>query len=259
MTFQKAIIALVAAVVGFAAGFLFADTANRRERERLAGELARARSAAPTPESARPANGQTGGQALPDLTDDQLRNAVARADADPSNAEVQRTAGQALYFYAVEKGNRTILPDAARILRRAHEANPKDYDALLWLANALYLIAQGGDHARMAESRGYLEKAAALRPRDADTRASIGLTYFHDRPSDPRAAAREYRRALAIDPRHEFALQNLAAALLETGELAEAEKTMGELERVAPRNDELPNLRARLAQMRNAGGGGAAR
>jgi tetratricopeptide (TPR) repeat protein len=254
---QKVIlIAVAAAVVGFAAGFLFADTANRRERERLDSELTRARAAAtPIPESARVANGAGGSPALPDLTDEQLRNAVARADADPSNVEVQRTAGQALHLYAVEKGNASILPDAARILKRAHEAEPKNFDVLLRLANALYLLAQNGDPARMQESRAYLEKAAALKPDDADTRASIGLTYFHDKPPDARGAAREYRKALALDPRHEFSLQNLAAALIESGELAEAEKTLAELERVNPRSAELPNLRASLAQRRNAAGG----
>ena len=259
MSRQKIIlIAVVAAIVGFAAGFLFADTANRKERERLGGELARAKTAAPTPGSG-PARGENGvggnSSSLPDLSDEQLRNAVARADADPGNVEVQRTAGQALHLYAVEKGNASILPDAARILQRAHESAPKDFDVLLRLANTLYLLAQNGDPSRMKESRAYLEKAAALRPDDADTRASIGLTYFHDKPPDPRAAAREYRKALALNPRHEFSLQNLSAALIESGELAEAEKTLAELERVNPRNEELPNLRASLTQRKNAGGG----
>lgn len=257
MTPQKVIlIAVAAAVAGFAAGFIFADTANRREQERLRGELARARSSAPAQgaDPSRGAQGAAGGGTLPDLTDEQLRNAVARADADPDNVEVQRTAGQALHLYAVEKGNSSILPDAARILRRAHEAQPRDFDVLLRLANSLYLLALSGEPARMPESRAYLEKAAALRPDDADTRASIGLTYFHDKPSDPRSAAREYRKALAIDPRHEFSLQNLAAALAESGETAEAEKTLAELERVNPRSQELANLRARLAQRRNAEG-----
>lgn len=262
VTVQKVIlIAAAAAIVGFAAGFLFADTANRKEHERLRGELARAQKASPAPGPDSKAGAQGGPNAerptLPDLSEEQLRNAVARADADVSNLELQRTAGQALHLYAVEKGNSSILPDAARILRRAHEADPKDYDLLLRLANTLYLLAQTGDPARMPESRAYLEKAASLRPDDADTRASIGLTYFHQKPSDPRAAAREYRRALALDPRHEFSLQNLAAALVEAGELSEAEKTLGELERVNPRNEALVNLRAGLAQRKNAGAGPA--
>jgi predicted Zn-dependent protease len=47
-------------------------------------------------------------------------------------------------------------------------------------------------------------------------------------------------------------LQNIAAALIETGGFDEAEKRLDELEKANPSNRELANLRAHLEQKRNA-------
>ena len=119
--------------------------------------------------------------------------------------------------------------------------------------NAHFLVARGGGDAEaLREARKYYERALAAKPDDIVVRTSLGLTYFFDRPPDAARAAREYRKALEIDPRHEMPLQSLAAALFETGDLAGAEKVLKELEGVNPSNQELPSLRARLAQKRNA-------
>ncbi len=123
---------------------------------------------------------------------------------------------------------------------------------LLRLANALYILARNGEQQRMVEARGYLEKALALKPDDPDVRASLGLTYQYDRPPDPRRAAREYRKALSADPQNEMALQNLASALMATGDFDGAAKTIADLEKVNPADERLSDLRARLAQGRNA-------
>lgn len=255
MSAHKIIYAAVGVVLGFAVGFVFADRANRGEHDKLRAEVARLRAAAPTP-AEQPAARTTSPDefTLPDLTDEQLRNAVARADANPGDLALQRTAGQALHLYAVQKGNASVLPDAARILKRVHDSDPRDIDVLLRLANALYVLARNGDAGRMREARALLEKASSMKPRDAEVLASLGLTYFHDRPSDPRRAAQEYRRALEADPRNEMALENLAAAMIASGDFAEAERRMAELEKVNASNETLVNLRAQLAQKKNAAG-----
>ena len=49
-------------------------------------------------------------------------------------------------------------------------------------------------------------------------------------------------------------LQSLAAALIDAGELQEAERRLSELEAVNKSNQELANLRAQLEQKKNAGG-----
>ena len=256
MSRDKVIYLAVGVALGLIVGFVISNNINGRELEQMRGELARLRAAAPKeaaaggPQVAAADGSET---TLPSLTDEELRNAVAKADASPGDAALQRTAGQGLYLYAMQTGNSALLPDVARILKRAHEANPDDYPINVLAGNAHFLVARGGgDAGALREARKFYERALAAKPDDIVVRTSLGLTYFFDRPADAARAAREYRKALEIDPRHEMPLQSLAAALIETGDFAEAEKRLRELEGVNPSNQELPNLRAQLAQKQNA-------
>lgn len=255
---------VVGLLVGFIAGFVLANSINKSEDERLRGELARLRAGGAQTDSGQssPSRGQgaSGSQKssgsdeeFPTLTDDELKKAVTRADASPSDAELQKKAGKALYVYALQKGEASILPDVARILKRAHDLDAKDYDTTVMAGNAFFILARnGGDAAQYADARKLYEDALSSKPDDLIVRTSLGLTYFYAKPSDPRRAIREYRQALKTDPKHEMTLQSLAAALIETGELKEAETRLGELERVNSSNQDLANLRAQLEQKKNA-------
>jgi len=254
---KTVLIFVAGAVLGFVVGFALANGVNRQEQDRLRAEVARAQSAGPSKSTDAGEKPQTPSgeddNSFPTLTDDQLKNAVAKADASPADAELQKKVGQALYVYAWQKGNASILPDVARILKRAHEADAKDYKTTVMAGDAHFLIARNSGDARpLAAARKLYEDALASKPDDAVVRTSLGLTYFYDKPSDPQRAIREYRRALQSDPRQEMALQSLAAALIESGNLYEAEKHLDELEKVNPSNRELPSLRAQLEQKRNA-------
>src|SRR5215208_4312676 len=252
------VVGALGVVLGFLAGFLLANGINREEQERLRGELAAARAggaaqAAGSSGKAQPASAKGGDGSFPTLTDEQLGNAVKQADADPSNAELQHKVGQALYFYAWEKGNAQILPEVARILKRAHSLDPKNYRTAVIAGDAHFLIAtQSGDPKTLGEARKFYEAALAQKPDDAQVRTNLGRTYFFDKPSNPQRAIGEYRRALQSDPRQEMSIQSLAAALIETGELDEAARRLDELEKVNPSNAELTGLRAQLEQKRNA-------
>jgi tetratricopeptide (TPR) repeat protein len=250
----------VGLVLGFLIGFFLTNGINRAEQEKLRAEVAGLRAKAGAGAGSDGA-GQGGGQqtpasgedGFPTLTDEQLANAVARADAEPSNAEMQRKVGQALYVYAWQRNNSSILPDVARILRRAHELDPKDHKTTVMAGDAQFLIARsGGDPGALPAARRLYEAALASKPDDAVARTSLGLTYFYGTPSDPQRAIREYRRALQADPRQEISVQSLAAALIETGGLEEAGRRLDELEKLNPSNPELSNLRAQLEQKRNA-------
>jgi cytochrome c-type biogenesis protein CcmH/NrfG len=182
-----------------------------------------------------------------------LDNAVKQADADPSNAGLQHKVGQALYFYAWEKGDARILPEVARILKRAHALDPQNYRTTVIAGDAHFLIAsRSGEAGTLGEARKFYEAALASQPADAQVRTNLGRTYFFDKPPNPQRAISEYRRALQSDPRQELSLQSLAAALIETGGFAEAARRLDELERVNPSNTELAGLRAQLEQKRNA-------
>jgi tetratricopeptide (TPR) repeat protein len=245
-------------VIGFLAGFFFANGINRGEAERLSAELVSLRaSGAGSGKPAQQGGGQQaaagGDESFPQLTNEQLANAVAKADASPKDSELQRKVGQALYVYAWQSGNAAILPDVARILRRAHDLDPKDFKTTVMAGDALFLIARSkNDPQSLAESRKLYETRLASQPEDAIVRTSLGLTYFYGNPPDAQRAIREYRRALQSDPRQEMTLQSLAAALIETGGFDEAGRRLDELEKLNASNAELPNLRAQLEQKRNA-------
>jgi tetratricopeptide (TPR) repeat protein len=245
---QKILVFAAGLALGLVLGFILTNQLNRGELEQARAVSAQRPPPGPTPT---PSPGALGN--IPNLTDEQLRDAVARADAAPNDAGLQRTAGQALYVYAMDKGKTSILPDAARILRRAHEADPKDHNTAVLAGNANFLLARSqNDAARLTEARRFYESALAAKPDDVIVRTSLGLTYFYAAPPDPRRAIREYRRALETDPQSEVALQSLAAALIEAGELEEAERRLTELEGVSASSPELANLRAQLEQKRNA-------
>jgi Flp pilus assembly protein TadD len=254
----------VGLLVGFIVGFVLANSINKGEDERLRGELARLRSGGAQKDAGQSpsqrAQGASGSQKgaggdddFPTLSDEELKKAVTKADASPADAELQKKAGKALYVYALQKGEASILPDVARILKRAHELDAKDYDTTVMAGNAYFILARnGGDAAQYADARKLYEDALSTKPDDLVVRTSLGLTYFYAKPSDPRRAIREYRQALKTDPKHEMSLQSIVAALIETGDLKEAETRLGELERVNPSNPDLANLRAQLEQKKNA-------
>jgi tetratricopeptide (TPR) repeat protein len=251
------IVGALGVVLGFLAGFFLANNINREEQEKQRAAVSATRAGAPTPAESsgqgQKASAPGGDGSFPTLTDEQLTKAVKQADADPSNAELQHKVGQALYFYAWEKGNAQILPEVARILKRAHTLDPKNYRTTVIAGDANFLIAsQSGNTGTLGEARKFYEAALALKPDDASVHTNLGRTYFFDKPSNPQRAISEYRRALQSDPRQELSLQSLAAALIETGGLDEAARRLDELEKVNPSNTELPGLRAQLEQKRNA-------
>src|SRR5947209_8197923 len=252
------LIFLIGAVLAFVLGFPLATGINRQDQARLRAEVAHAQSAGPSKsagagEKPRAQAREGDDDSSLTLTDDQIKNAVAKADASPADAELQKKVGQGLYVYAWQTGNDSILPDVARILKRAHGLDQKDFKTTLMAADAYFLIARnGGDAKPLADARKLYEDALASKPDDAESRTKLGMTYFYDKPPDTQRAVREYRRALQSDPRQEMALQSLAAALIESGNLDEAERHLGELEQVNPSNRELPSLRAQLEQKRNA-------
>jgi tetratricopeptide (TPR) repeat protein len=252
------VVGALGVVLGFIAGFLFTNGINRGEQEKLRAELAAARAAgAPTQGGgagkSQPASAP-GGELSRSLTEEQILNAVKKADQSPQDAELQKKVGQGLMLYASETGTASYLSDGARILKRAHDLDPSDYKTTVMAGDAQFLVERqgGGDAKLIAEARKLYEAALVAKPDDAIVRTKLGLTYFYDKPPNPQRAIGEYRRALQAEPRQEMSLQSLAAALIEAGELDEAARRLEELEKLNPSNAELPGLRVQLEQKRNA-------
>ncbi len=249
----KLLYALGGLLLGFAGGFYFADRVNHKEIDRLRSDLAQAHSTGTNDKQSRSDNPGPPVEKN-SLTDDELRNVVAKADAKPGDTDLQRKVGQGLYLYAARFEKPALLPEAIRILKRANDAAPQDYDTLVVLGNAEFDLARTTDLAHFKTARAYYTQALARKPDDINVRTDLGLTYYFDTPSDPRRAISEYRKSLTQDAHHEMTLQNLAAALIATDELTEAQQRLDELQKINAANPALSDLRAQLAQRRNAGG-----
>lgn len=244
--------AVIGILIGFIAGFMFANNINRKGRNQSSvSQAAASRPSQPSStNNAGDADSARSSQAT--LSDAEIREAIAKADARPEDISIQRDFGTALYRYANQTQNASYLPDAARFLKRAVDANPNDRDTLVALGNVLFDIGQTSDREKFIEARTYYLKALEIKPDDANVRTDLGLTYYFVEPSEPQKAIAEYRKSLKIDPRHEPTLQNLATALISLGEREEAGKIIEELQQTNPSNAALTNLRAQLAQSKNA-------
>lgn len=226
-------------LAGFVLGFILANSTSRREGASPQAATSGAPSA--TSDAGDKASAQQ-------LSEKEIREAIQTTDARADDIELQKRFGLALYAYANQTRDPRYLPDAVRFLKRAVEANPNDSSTTVSLANALFDLGQLGEASRFNEARPYYQKALEMNPNDVNVRTDLGLTYYFGEPSDPQSAIREYRKSLEIDPRHEQTLQNLATALIKTGNRKEAEKTIATLRSVNPKNTALPDLEALLAQ-----------
>lgn len=159
--------------------------------------------------------------------------AMEEADRKPKDFDLQMNA--ATVFYKLRAYDK-----AALYLQRAIDLKPRDFDALSAMGNTKYDV---GDFATAAT---FYERALAVQPQNADVQTDLGNTYFQRQPPDFRRAIEEYRKTLKINPRHEKALQNIAAAALQLGDKAAAREAIDQLATVNPNNQYLDGLRSNL-------------
>jgi tetratricopeptide (TPR) repeat protein len=200
---HKILYALAGLVAGCAIGFFFANSVNRKEIEELRGEVARARKDTGGRGSQqqqqqgenRSGNGSANGAAtdagaaMP--TEEEMRELIAKADASRDDADYQRKVGQGVYMYALSTGKPALMPEAVRLLKRAHEADPKNYETTVLVGNSLFALGQAADASKFGEARTYYNKALAAKPDDTNVHTLLGMTYFFGQPSDPERAIRE--------------------------------------------------------------------
>ena len=180
----------------------------------------------------------------PALTPEEIKNAIAVADANPNDAAMQRKLGLGLYDYARQTPNAFYLKDLLRLLARA----PQDDEVILALGHIAFTLGRQGETAQFAEARKHYANLLAAQPANLNARTALGLAYYFDKPSQTELALAAWRRVLQANPRHEGALQSLASALLETGRREEAAPVIQALAQANPQNPSLPDLQARLAK-----------
>jgi tetratricopeptide (TPR) repeat protein len=237
----KVFLTLIGILVGFVSGFLFANTQNRKEISNLQTEIQRLKK-------------QLTNQNPPELTIEEIQGAIAKADQNPNDIELQRKVGISLYKYAMSQNDSSYLNDIARLLKRAASVSNKDYELMVTLGNLLFDIAQKDNNPKLfLEARQWYQKALAMKPDDVDVRTDLGLTYFFANPPEPEKAIAEYSKSLAINPKHELTLQNLIQALIVVKKFDEAQKRIEELRNVNSSNMALSNLEMQLAQAKVKG------
>ncbi len=239
MTSRPISIAIIFSVLGFVAGFLFANTLNRREL-----------TANPAGSDAQKAvqNSDVSAPADLNLTSEEIQKKIAEADKNPGNFAFQKNLGMSLYRYAAIKQDATLLPDALRILERALALQPSDRDLQIGIGNAYFDKGYfNKDNASLIRSREFYNKALASKPTDADVRADLALTFFLHDPPDLEKAVTEFEKALASDSKHERALQFLTQTLVKQNKAAKAAATLEKLRQVNPSNSSIPELESMLS------------
>jgi tetratricopeptide (TPR) repeat protein len=196
---------------------------------------------------ARPATRPANAAAPADtLSLEEIRAAVAAADAKPDDLAMQRKLGLGLYEYSRPTPDAPYLPDVARLLKRA-AANKGDTEVTLALGNTYFALGQQGAVENFAQARACYQQLLARQPDDADLRTAMGLAYLFDKPARNAAAVAELKAALQRNPKQQNALQGMAAALIELRQTAEARKYIDNLASLHPQHPALAELNRRLA------------
>ncbi len=227
---------VIGLLIGFIAGFLYANHYNRAN-------------APPSTMQLPPGHPPIG------ASESEIAQLVQRAEERPQDFDAQVTAATALY-----RAGR--LEQALKYFERANAIRPDDYNTLVQLGNVHFDL---GDHylqhqdtaqsnAHFQEAGRWYERALAQKPDDANVRTDYGLTFYKRQPRELERAIAEYQRVLATNPKHPQALHNLIVALTEKGELGEAEALLKRLEEVAPGAHILDTLRQEIANRRNRRG-----
>jgi TPR repeat protein len=219
-----------AVIISFAAGFLVANSLNKKEIDALKSENSKIKAAPqPTPEDG--------------LSNDEIRAKIEQADNNAGDIAFQKSLGTALYRFSALKRDYTFLPDIERLLERARQADPQNRELTVTLADVYFDSSQSSNkNEDLLKARTLYEKALQQKAADADARTDFGLTFLLAQSPNASAAEAEFQRALQIDPRHEKALQSEAQALIGQNKFAEASSYIVKLRAVNPKNELLPEL-----------------
>lgn len=225
---------IIAALVGFIAGFMLANKLNGSEMATLRSQ---------TVQKAPANTGQATAPATETLTDDELTAKIAEADKNPSNFSFQKDLGVSLYRYAALKQDTKLLAESARILERAELLNPRDFDVMVALGNAHFDIGfYRSDAKSFQNAREIYAKALEIKPGDADVQTDLGLTYYLQEPPALEKAAAELQRTSDANPTHERSLQFLVRTFAKQGSTADAQKALAKLKGINSSHPAIPEL-----------------
>lgn len=244
MNGKPTLLIIVAALAGLVAGFILANTINRSELATLRAENERFKTERSNP----------GSKESSELTEEEISDTIAKADEKPDDFATQRNIGVAIYRYGSIKQNPAFIRQSIRLLDRAAKLKPDDYDVTLSLGNANFDVGSfEKDNSALAQAREHYAKALTAKPNDPDVLVDVALTYYLQTPPDLDSSVSEFRKALAVNPKHEKTLQFMIQALLKQNKAAEASDLLERLRTVNPRNESIGQLTSMIAAQQPAG------
>lgn len=232
---RNIIFGIAGAALGFLVGFYAANTISQHApAPRPAARVG----TAPAPASAGqlppdhpdigPATSAAGG--APATVSPEAQAAADAAERNPRDFAAQFKAAET--FYELNDYRK-----AEQYAQRAAELKPGDFKAHVLLGNSRY------DRKDFAAAASAYERALSIKADDPDVRTDYGNTFFLRQPPDFDRAVAEYRKSLAVNPRHEQSWLNLASASVQKKDKQTALEALARLEAVNPRNPSLPTLR----------------
>ena len=139
------------------------------------------------------------------------------------------------------EGGQQMLASVQQAMKQARE-NPNDFDAQLSAAKMEYQIG------RYDQSIEYLLAANKIKPTDYDTLAMLGIANLDAGHFD--AAEKWYKAALQKKPDDMPTVDGYCAALLSNNNAKVAEDCINKLAKIDPTNQDVPQFRSRLADLK---------
>src|SRR5437667_9173422 len=134
-----------------------------------------------------------------------------------------------------------MLASVQTAMKQARE-NPNDFEAQVTAAKLEYQIQ------RFDQAIEYLLAANKLKPDDFDVLAMLGEANMDAKHYD--AAAKWYKAALIKRPGDLPSLDGYCFILLQNGDAKGAEEAMNKLAKLDPTNQDLPQFRDKLAELK---------
>src|SRR3989440_8756158 len=140
------------------------------------------------------------------------------------------------------EGGQQMLASVQTAMKQARE-NPNDFEAQVTAAKLEYQIQ------RFDQAIEYLLAANKLKPNDFNVLGMLGVANMDAEHFE--AAEKWYRAALVKKPEDIPVLDGLCAVLLSKGDAKGAEEAINKLAKIDPTNQDLPQFRAKLAELKS--------
>ena len=140
------------------------------------------------------------------------------------------------------EGGQQMLASVQAAMKQARE-NPGDFDAQVTAAKLQYQIQ------RYDQAIEYLLAANKVKPTDFDVLAMLAVANLDAGHFD--AAEKWYKAALQQKPNDMPTVDGYCAVLLSLGKVKEAEAAIDKLAKIDPTNQDLPQFRAKLDELKS--------